>query len=650
MKRLLFAIFVITVVGLLSVHFAAAQIPPPQSYDWCRDFHWFHGDGSQYFYNRIEGDLYGYEQGHPAASGNSWPRNTDPLGGYPGNLILNWTTDVSDTPRVVSAARAVLGFDVFLTHPDNIFPVPPTEAEIALNVEIFGLQKNIYTTAALDQYFQLSLTPESAGLSSNSVNVSMVVGPWDVTAVLREIKAYGYGTAPFPLEEAGTGIPYDFWWTDCDPGDVDLTGTPLGPTTTATRTPTDTATATPTETPTPTETNTPTYTHTPTETPECSLSYAADFREAPHAGASILELTQWTNIALGTYNITEGSYEEGEGYRYSERSYGAYAGGALGWERGLGLRIDFPVPMPLASFLLTTHAHGSHNLTLYASDGTSVSTAHGDPFERSFGWASGLVKNYTHAIYTGTEGDYEIGWVRDLAFTLRGCAPTATPSHTPTASDTYTPYPTRTPVPNTTATASLTPLPFASPSTNTPLPPPTSTRIPIYVMPTFTAPPLITLPPPPTWTQSITPSHSPTPGTPFATPPPYVPFEPGGSGLNDTVEGIGALTSSIAAIVTNVMQQTFGYLTQVSVTLRGVIDGWYGSRPIAIPGLPMCITNPYVNQVCAIWYIMRWTIFGDPLGGIISIAMLAVIDLFIVFSFIKMGRAILARAAEIIKI
>lgn len=174
------------------------------------------------------------------------------------------------------------------------------------------------------------------------------------------------------------------------------------------------------------------------------------------------------------------------------------------------LRIDFPVPMPLASFLLTTHAHGGHSLTLYATDGTSITTNHGDPWERAFGWASGLAKNYTHAIYTGFEGDYEIGWVRDISYTLRGCEPTPTPSSTPTASETGTPS--RTPVtrtPGTPGTATSTPLIVQSPTASAVNP----SATPVTPASTPTPLPTTSLVPLPTWLPTIVPSNDPVAGT-----------------------------------------------------------------------------------------------------------------------------------------
>lgn len=593
------------------------QSVPTRTMDWC------------YKYDFVEDDY-----GISFASGH-WidgtGLNTDLDGRLSVSLDLGRTIETSYA--VVSAVRG---------------NVDDGSLDVLAQGHIFGITVDV--DESIPQgfdlgrlYFVPGYAGEGVSTLGSSFNISVEASK---SIFIQSLEVLGTGANPFGMSNCETNqqTPTPFV-------------VPTSGTVTETHTAIPTLSPTPiTETPTPsyTPSETPTFTHTFTPT-TCSLSYSYDFRDAPHAGASILEYNQWTNIALGLYNVTLGSYEAGEGYRYSERSYGAYAGGALGWERGLRLRIDFPVPMPLQSLLLTTHAHGGHSLTLYASDGTSVSASHGDPWERSFGWASGLAKNYTHAIYVGYEGDYEIGWVRDLAFTLRGCAPTATPSGTPTHTPTRTPRNTRTPNPSITPSPSLTPVLIESPSTRTFTPQPSATRAGVGQV--FTLPPLATL----NSTYATYPGVPGT-GTPYATvtadggtgegTPIYVPWQPmpgDGSGSDD-LSGITDIGNGVVNIGVNLMKQATSWLGELVAVIGRITDAWSNTPPEPIPGVPDCMINPLENQVCAIWYILRFTIFGPPIGHLIIPIALVVIDLTIILSFIKLARAILARAAEIIKI
>ncbi len=457
MRRILSAL-----AAALLVVAACTPPPVPDQLDWCYEFDFQESDYSAEGVNIQEG---------------VWIDGQGISSYEDGLLAFSYTSAYTVEPlyATVSVIRA----------PDA------GDMDIISNSSIFGIDAsfNELWPAAAPQTLTLSFAPEVANQIGGTLSVDVEATNY---VAIQSIKVSGIGANPFPLNSCG-GTP-----------------TPTSAPDTATSTPvtyTPTFTHTPTETPTPTETHTFTHTFTPTT---CSLSYSHDFRDAESDMVTVLPYWQWDNIALGLGFDTLGSYEAGEGYRYSERRYGAYGGGAKGWERGLRIRVDFPVPMPLQSFLMTTHAHGTHSLTLYATDDTSVAASHGDPYERDFGWASGLTKEYTHAIYSGFEGDYEIGWVRGMSYTLRGCQPTPTPSNTPTASETGTPS--RTPVtrtPGPTSTASRTPLLIQSPTASLVNP----SLTPVTPGATPTPLPTTSLVPLPTWLPTIVPSDDPVDGT-----------------------------------------------------------------------------------------------------------------------------------------
>ena len=68
---------------------------------------------------------------------------------------------------------------------------------------------------------------------------------------------------------------------------------------------------------------------------------------------------------------------------------------------------------------------------------------------------------------------------------------------------------------------------------------------------------------------------------------------------------------------------------------------------MAPPGVPLCASQPRSSEFCAILYIIRYTILSGPVGSLIMPLATIVFDLFIVFLFIRMARAILARLSKV---
>lgn len=87
----------------------------------------------------------------------------------------------------------------------------------------------------------------------------------------------------------------------------------------------------------------------------------------------------------------------------------------------------------------------------------------------------------------------------------------------------------------------------------------------------------------------------------------------------------------------------WGYLSQISVIVIGIFAGILGAPPVALPGLPRCITAPLESDICAVWYMFEYTVLADGTPGDFIIPLIVLgIDLIVVFyiirSFIRVGK------------
>jgi hypothetical protein len=229
--------------------------------------------------------------------------------------------------------------------------------------------------------------------------------------------------------------------------------------------------------------------------------------------------------------------------------------------------------------------------------------------------------------------------------------PSATPTPTNTRTPTRTPQPTRTP-PTTLPTGGPTFTPQATGSGPTPTP--SRTFVPIQIPPTF--PPFYI-----TATMNV-------PGTPSGPPGGTVTPNPSASGTPEgTATGVPAMTGTpvsmpgefgdvlglgggVLAGVNNLFQLGSSWLGGLGASFNGIVSGWYNAVPRAPAGTPLCSTRPLDYEFCAILYVLRYTIFSGPVGSLIMPLATVVFDLFIVFMFIRIARAILARIGRITEV
>jgi hypothetical protein len=242
-----------------------------------------------------------------------------------------------------------------------------------------------------------------------------------------------------------------------------------------------------------------------------------------------------------------------------------------------------------------------------------------------------------------------------------GCQtnPTSTPTASPTQTTTSTPQSTanpNTPTPNPTFTPrasatiinpSRTPLPVFVPPSPTPPPPPpnisTSTPTPL----------IVSSPSNPTASATVNFAATQTQAAQSTATLPILTNTPddGLDGDINNIPGIGeaiGFGQNMLSSISNWMNLGFAWLGNMSSTVNGITNQWYLTAPKPPPGVWNCTTNPFEHEVCAIWYILENTIFSGVLGNFIVGLMVLLIDLNIIFTFIRMARAILVRIAKVI--
>lgn len=275
------------------------------------------------------------------------------------------------------------------------------------------------------------------------------------------------------------------------------------------------------------------------------------------------------------------------------------------------------------------------------------------------------------------------------------CSPTATP--TPTTANTDTPAPTSTNAP----TSTRTPLPTwtIAPPLFTPTPSPLPTRTPIVVVvpPSNTPRPTATRTPQAATATSqsnltatawvagtgtkgaqnatgtalvhatqtaypltVTANHNATgTATIIATGTPGLPStlewnmtpinagtqSPASSGNNTDVD-VGQLGGSLIATIGNLFNSAMSWLGSLG-RAGAIFYAWNNTAAVAPPGLPLCVTAPQSSELCAIWYILQYTVLAGPVGSLLIPAATAVVNMFCILSFIRFARALLARVMKV---
>lgn len=357
--------------------------------------------------------------------------------------------------------------------------------------------------------------------------------------------------------------------------------------------------------PTPTPTLTPTSsgpTATPTRTPvgfwTCTFNFANSDED-------------W----IAVYNAQWG---------FSVDDVGAWRAKTVSPKNSLGIRYNATGTMPLRTIRIRGRTYGTRvddpeelNFRFYnGSSWTSFTQVSYNNmlFDQTFT----LTQNATRVEIYLTVTQTNVAPVEIYLVTLQGqggtdpCS-TATPTVTATGS-------TQTITPRAGSTGTLTPNPLI---TSTPRP---FTRTPISI-PTFGN---ITFAPgtPGTGTPG---TGTPSTGTPSQGEQNAVGNMEGG---NETSWGFGGVIGD--------------WLGQTAQNVSNMFDAFLTTPPQAIEGLPLCMTRPLESDICAIYYILDWTLLAPDTPGALIIPMLQIILAFYsflyfvrwVFRIIRLGASI----------
>lgn len=123
-----------------------------------------------------------------------------------------------------------------------------------------------------------------------------------------------------------------------------------------------------------------------------------------------------------------------------------------------------------------------------------------------------------------------------------------------------------------------------------------------------------------------------------------------GAALNFAFSFFGDLLATlrlIVDIVGHLLAILGDYIGQFASRAQSIITAWMTAVPTPIPFLPHCVTDQLNYEICAVWYIFRYTVFDGELGSLIIPTANAVLGLMIVLMFILKARNLLKRGSEV---
>lgn len=363
-------------------------------------------------------------------------------------------------------------------------------------------------------------------------------------------------------------------------------------------------------------TPTPTYTPSITSTPNDATNTAA--AETSTAAASITPFYSVTpsesyictySFALngngGFVTLADGFYSPGAGWL----GVSSFGNNILQIQRTITatqinfMKLTWLVEIPAAA--LTVDSPYGAGSTINVTTGTRVQTF------------NSIQTNVTSLIFSGTGSSVNGKRLVLVGVEIQGKG--ARPAGAVCGNPTATPDVSRTPI------ASVTP----PPSSRTPIPPPPQLVTPTYVTVTPGGP-----------TPDIDGSATAWIGT--AT---IIAGTPGGDqGAGETGTGLGTGVG-VGGGFGNIF---IDWLGQVGVSISTLTDSFINAAPQPIPGLPLCMSNPLDHDICAIYYILDWTLLapGTPGEHIVPILQI-IMNVYIVIYFVKRVLAIVRRGESV---
>lgn len=461
----------------------------------------------------------------------------------------------------------------------------------------------------------ITLLPFAAGQSGNTMDIGVIASQ---QVYLDSVLLFGNGASPFPFNECAsvTATATSTAWLPSTPT---TTPTPTIDDATEEPAPVCVLPGQPTPTPTPTDTATPGPTPTPTDTPTPSYYLGAVYEKTVTYDAGNFWVSIEIDIPAQAGPVRVYVVETTHTVKPMQSTLRSpWVDGSATFGPGT-VCLANPVDAGVCAALGLTR--WDNNVASYISERGS------DPWRVMFHMVP-----WSHGAGTVTVR------VRPVIYGIPPSTPTPSPTPWPICDPTETPEPSHTPTPYT-----LTPTPSVPPTQTPwiiywPTPAPTRTPNPTVNPTLLTPPPGPTSTPVPTTTAAAPPTLA-GPGT-----------GTGGSGLGPAdFTGITGLGEGIMNFVTNLWTRGTILAAQVGSQATRVLSGWGNATPTAPPSMPQCRSNPLANELCAIWYILQYTVLSGPVGSLIIPVATIVVDLFALFLFIRLGRAVVARLGEVLR-
>jgi hypothetical protein len=134
------------------------------------------------------------------------------------------------------------------------------------------------------------------------------------------------------------------------------------------------------------------------------------------------------------------------------------------------------------------------------------------------------------------------------------------------------------------------------------------------------------------------------------------------SGLGDIVSGLfsaiqGAFDfivdllgflALLFQLIVGLINVLLVYIGQIIERLVGLVTAFFSAPATPIPGAPACDTNPSASDLCAVYYILRWTILApDTPGQYIMPLVTAILNVAIILRFSQLVMRIVNRGEDV---
>ena len=106
--------------------------------------------------------------------------------------------------------------------------------------------------------------------------------------------------------------------------------------------------------------------------------------------------------------------------------------------------------------------------------------------------------------------------------------------------------------------------------------------------------------------------------------------------------------SMLIQIVVRMLTLILSWFVQMVAQLGGILAAFYSAPPTAIPAMPQCQSDPMTYDICAIYYILDFTLFapGTP-GALIIPILLIIVDINAVLYFASFVMKLIRRGEKI---